>query len=363
MQLFTLTKTLTKKFNVPVSVVLLNHGELEKRLLRTDVKVIVLDETRFNGLQILRRLISIIRELEPDIVHTHRSKENILGSIAASLAGGIPSLRTTHGAPEHQPDWWHIPKRIIRFLDWLSERYLQKTVIAVSDDLATILKKYLPSKKITVIENGIDLDEVRDTHKNLQNHSVRHDLFRVGFAGRLTPVKRVDIFILTAKYLLDHRPEFNASFHIFGDGPLRDELEDLSKQLGTSSIVTFEGHCEDIYGELRELDALLITSDHEGLPMVLLEAIALEIPVIAHAVGGITKVLDNGSCSILIESQNAPEFGNAIYQLASSPQMQMDLKSNALERVNRYYSADQNALKYLSAYSIIQSARSARKTN
>ena len=65
------------------------------------------------------------------------------------------------------------------------------------------------------------------------------------------------------------------SFHIFGDGPLRDNLEILSQRLGTRNIVHFEGHCDDILARLQEVDAIIITSDHEGLPMILLEAMAL----------------------------------------------------------------------------------------
>ena len=351
-QLFTLAKTLQNRFNVPISVVLFNHGELEQRLLKENVKIIILDESKLNGLQIMRRLISIIRDLKPDVVHTHRSKENILGGVSALLAGGIPSMRTTHGAPEHRPDWWHFPKRAIRFLDWLIGRYLQKKIIAVSDDLAETLKNHFPAEKVSVIENGIDLDVIlKSTPGRQSKHHNASDTYKIGIAGRLTRVKRIDIFLSAARYVLDHHPELATSYLIFGDGPLRNELQSLNSLLAVDDIVRFEGHCANIHQRIRELDVLLITSDHEGLPMVVLEAMALQVPVIAHAVGGIPKVLDYGSCGILITGQSESDFGNAIYSLATSPRMQAEIRKNALDRVTRHYSAENNGFQYASTYS------------
>ena len=163
-QLFTLAKALNNKQGINISVVLLNHGTLEQKLLKNDINVIVLDESTLNGFQILWQLITVIREIKPDVIHTHRVKENILGSIAA-LFNNIPTVRTQHGAPEHKPAWFHIPKRLILFMDWFCGRFLQKKIIAVSEDLAGILQKSFPADKIKVIENGIDLNRSADYSK------------------------------------------------------------------------------------------------------------------------------------------------------------------------------------------------------
>ncbi|MBK8163202.1 MAG: glycosyltransferase [Gammaproteobacteria bacterium] len=278
-QLFTLAKSLHTRLGTTISVVLLNHGELEHQLRATGIEVIVLDESQLNGLQILRQLVRTIRDVKPEVVHTHRLKENILGSIAAWICRRIPSLRTAHGAPEHRPSWKQLPKRLIFFLDWFCGRYLQRKIIAVSDDLAGILGKTFPAEKICVIENGIDFESVH--RRNNKTHTIPDTQtanLKVGFAGRLVPVKRVDLFIQTARYILDHYPDLKTSFHIFGDGPLREQLEQLSRDLATDRIVHFEGHCNNIHEELQKLDVLLMTSDHEGLPMILLEAMALELP-------------------------------------------------------------------------------------
>jgi len=350
-QLFTLIKTLQNKLNVPVSVVLLNHGELETQLQNIGTKTIIIDESRLNWLQIMQLLVRNIRELSPDVIHTHRRKENILGSIASLLVNNTPCIRTAHGNPP-RPQIWNFSRWIIRQCDLLTGRFLQKCIISVSEDLAVILSKYLPEKNIRVIDNGLDYDAIysRFIKRDRTSENSRNS-FKIGIACRLVPVKRVDLFIQTAQYMQDHYPNLNTRFHIFGDGHLRDELEKLSHQLNISNVVRFEGHCVDIHDNIQRLDALLITSDHEGLPMILLEAMALHVPVIAHDIGGIPKVLDKGSCGILVQDHSAAGYGKAICKLASSPKTISTLTENAAVRVQENYSAEKNARSYLSLYS------------
>ena len=87
--------------------------------------------------------------------------------------------------------------------------------------------------------------------------------------------------------------------------------------------------------------------------MILLEAMALQTPVIAHAVGGIPTLLDDGTCGILVNEQNAYSYAHEIQQLHQSPQRLSYLSNNALERVQSMYSAEHNAQAYLSIYSEI----------
>ena len=354
-QLFTLAKTLNNQQAINVNVVLLNHGTLESQLLKNGINVTVLDESKLNGFQILRQLISTIRKIKPDVIHTHRVKENILGSISA-LFSNRPTLRTAHGAPEHKPAWFHIPKRLILFMDWFCGRFLQKKIIAVSEDLAEILQKNFPADKIKVIENGIDLALLTSTAATVKLGPVQSDIepnastFRIGIAGRLVPVKRVDIFIKTAAKLLNTHPELNVSFHIFGDGPLHTELAALNQKLNTEKAIHFEGHCENMQQELADLDILLITSDHEGLPMILLEAMALKTAVIAHAVGGIPTVLNQGECGALVSEHQPSAYADAIYQLIINPESRKQYIDNAFNQVTDFYSSKQNSNTYYTTY-------------
>lgn len=350
-QLLTVATALQNIPSVNVSVVLLNYGNLEQKLRDAGVEVSVIDESELNGFQILRQLTNKIRKIKPDVIHTHRSKENILGSIAARLCGNIPSLRTAHGASEHRPPWYHIPKRLIIFMDWFCGCYLQHKIIAVSEDLAGILQRNFPPEKIIVIENGINAALLARSFKHTQANTAPSEAhLKIGIAGRLVPVKRVDLFIKAAAELLKTHPELNTSFHIFGDGPLRTELIALNKKLNTENMIHFEGHCESLQQELVNLDIFLITSDHEGLPMILLEAMALKIPVIAHAVGGIPTALKQGECGFLVTEHQPSAYADAIFTLINNPVIRANFIQNALNRVTTYYSSEKNAAAYHNAY-------------
>lgn len=353
-QLYTLVTTLHRKFQVPVEVVLLNHGKLEERLEDAGVKVTVFDESCMNGLRIFSQIYRYIKKSGPAVVHTHRTKENILGSLAALSSGMTATMRTVHGDREFACSWWQLPCIGIQMLDFLTGRFLQKRVIAVSSELATVLGSRFPAGKIGVIRNGIHTGGIEGPVRVSEEggEHLRRP-FRIGLAGRLVAVKRVDLLLDVARHIRNHAPGLEVEFRIYGDGPLRAGLEQQAREYEVEQLVRFFGHIDDLSGELRELDALVLTSDHEGLPMVLLEAMSLGVTVIAHAVGGIPELLDDGECGILVNEQSAKGYANAILELAGNPGRGRALSSNAARRVKRVYSAEENATNYLAEYNNI----------
>jgi len=351
-QLHTLCKTLNNMPDITVSVILLNHGTLEDKLREQNICVEVLDETELSSIRIFTSLIKTLKRLKPNIIHTHRNKENILGSFAAKIAGNITSLRTVHGAPEHQPHLNKPHKLIIHLLDWLTARFIQKKIITVSEDLKLILAKNLPENKLDTVENGVDIDALASYKKpQTQKKTSQQHSFKVGLVGRLVPIKRVDLFIRTARHMQDHHPELSIHYHIYGDGPLYNELTQLAHSLGVNNIIKLEGHCDDIHSQIASLDALLITSDHEGLPMTLLEAMALGTPVIAHSVGGITNVCQKGACCWLVD-KNIPELlSQKLNDCLSSEKQRQTIANMAIQQINQKYSTKNNAKSYLAIYS------------
>jgi len=348
--LYTLAKTLNSGAKTQVSVVVLNPGKLEQELRNCGISVHIIDESHLNSFQILHRLNRVINDIKPDVIHTHRSKENILGSIAAWYNRRIPSLRTLHGAPEHRPSLHQLPKQLILFLDWLVGRFYQQTIIAVSADLAKKLERSFLKAKIKVIENGVDINSLMQgvTPKPSKTPDVKN--YRIGIAGRLTPVKRIDLFINSAVFLKQHHPDLPIHFYIYGDGPLYNNLQAQVQLQQADDYIHFEGHCENITQQLQTLDALLMTSDHEGLPMILLEAMCLQTPIIAHAVGGIPHLLNQGTCGTLVNSHTPEAFADAIIKMINQPEQHQQLTQLALERIKQKYSARHAATAYLSVY-------------
>lgn len=351
-QLFTLAKALHRNPDVSIRVILLNHGELENRLKMLDIPVLVLNEFKISSLNIFWQLIKYLKHWKPDVVHTHRMKENVLGGLAAKIAGNIPSLRTVHGAQENYNGWRKPHKRAMSLLDNFIGKYVQARIIAVSGNLAKVLQNIYPADKIAVIENGIDIKEVTscmsDDEPNLYRNT--KGSFKIGLVGRLVEVKRVDLFIKIAHYIKQNYPNSFLQFYIYGDGPMRAELESLCVKLNVQDIVRFEGHCKNIHKEIASLNALIITSNHEGLPMTLLEAMALDTLVISHSVGGIPDVLEQGNCGYLVNNQDVTEYSSVIMDIVNNQIHIKSVTDLAKQRVNKFYSSQQNGMKFIEQY-------------
>jgi glycosyltransferase involved in cell wall biosynthesis len=163
----------------------------------------------------------------------------------------------------------------------------------------------------------------------------------VGYAGRLAPVKRLDLFLAAAKLISARMPE--ARFLIVGDGSEANPLREIARATGLEKVVLFLGHRDDIYDVLRGLDVFVLCSDHEGLPMVLLEALYLGVPVVARAVGGITDIILDGVTGILTDSSTPEPLAQACVDLLTDSERRERLSAAAVASVSEKFTADRNA--------------------
>ena len=201
----------------------------------------------------------------------------------------------------------------------------------------------------------MDITDISSHIPEKKYHSLSDNYtFRIGIAGRLVPVKRVDLFIRIAKEFVTAHPDISISFYIFGTGPMKDNLESLREQSGAKEHIHFEGHTDSMPAHLGKLDILIMVSDHEGLPMILLEAMACRTAIISHAVGGIPTLLDNGKCGILIDDQNHAKYVDAILKLIKNPSVRQDLSNNAFDQLTKHYSSKSNAEAYIKVYSSLK---------
>lgn len=350
-QLYYLSMQLHRRDNLSLYVVLFNHGELEARLRARGVDVWVYDERRLSSVQILLRLVSLFRRLNPDVVHTHRRKENVLGALACLFVRGTGthSIRTMHGAEEFTAQWWQMHKLLPRLLDWLTGRYLQDKIVAVSDELGELVKQRFSEGKTAVIENGIDIDELFSRSDEPVDLPGPVDAIRVAFVGRLAPVKRPDMFLRVARVLAQEVPN-DFCFYMFGDGPLSGDVRTLCVNWGLDDQVFMMGFKSNIHAYLSKMDVLLITSDHEGLPMNLLESLCLGVPVISHAVGAIPKVLANGLYGALVSRQDANEYAERIRGYLSNPDQIVEMVRRGRMMAETRFSATANATAYYDLY-------------
>ncbi|ROQ18073.1 glycosyltransferase involved in cell wall biosynthesis [Marinimicrobium koreense] len=300
-----------------LQIVLMNSGRLADELSALDISIIVLDESRIGSFQIIRALREAMNRFQPDIVHTHRQKENILGSIANLTSVRAKCLRTTHGAPEFSVGGL---QRIQRDVDRLVGRYLQQAIIAVSADLGQQLAAHFPPSHIHIIHNGVDSDVLRKSAVGTADfRQTQPDSLHIGILGRLEPVKRVDLFLKMIPLLRSQRPDLSLRFHVIGEGRLRSSLEAMAQSLDVKEQVHFHGHRPDIPACICALDAVIMCSDHEGTPMAALETLALGTPLIAHDTGGLSEILQSHP-DFLVQEHNEHGYARAVMNWLQRPE-------------------------------------------
>lgn len=334
-QAYTLLKELAKRHDL--LVILLNDGQLAKQLVSASVPVEIVDESQFSFIQILSKVGKLVLEFDPEVIHTHREKENVIGAISSLRSRRAVCVSTIHGSAEFTPS---LKQRLQSLLDFLTGKFVHKAIIAVSNDLAAKLVPKFGKEKVRIIRNGVDPIRV-EALANRTQVNLSDSKFNIAFIGRLTPVKRVDLFLETAQLILENESEKDFCFHIIGDGDLKAAMQEYARKLEIDDFVVFHGHLNNVYPFLKRMDAVVLTSDHEGLPMTLLESMALNIPVIAHNVGGIPELMAEHYPDLLVDENKPVNFARAVrYSLDSEVSVALpdnfSAKANA-EQVESLY--------------------------
>lgn len=268
-QAYALIKQLNK--DCTVAAVLMNEGELASRLRAIDIPVTVLDETTCSAWQLFQGIRRAIKAFKPTVIHTHRQKENILGSLANLTTLRARCVRTVHGASEFNGG---LKTSIQRWVDHSCGRWLQDGVIVVSRELMDKLKGHYGAQHLYCVPNGVDLEELTESANAGTDLVFEPGCIHIAIIGRLVPVKRVDLFLEAARLVLEQSTQYR--FHIVGNGPLEDTLKAQADTLNLfEPQVQFHGHRNDIPAIIQACDAVVLCSDHEGMPMVALETLGL----------------------------------------------------------------------------------------
>jgi glycosyltransferase involved in cell wall biosynthesis len=255
----------------------------------------------------IRRLLG---ERRFDLVHAHIFASAIAAAIA-TLGKGVPLVITEHTEASWQT--WRT-RRVSR---WAHRR--AKRVIAVSTPIERRLieRDGVPPHLVTRIPNAVipASDEPPDPAGPLPDAWVEGPL--VGVVARLQPEKGVANFLKAAARVSEISPR--ARFLVVGDGPLREELLNLVEHLGISERVRFLGYRTDSRALMGLMDLLVVPSLTEGSPLIVLEAMAAGVPVVASAVGGIPDQVRHGREGILVPPDDPDALGDALGALLRDP--------------------------------------------
>jgi len=285
----------------------------------------------------LLRMVRLMQLDPPQIVHTHLFKSDFHGRVAARLAG-VPVVVSTL----HNNDSW-AKNRILGRIYGATARFADR-LIAVSPEVREyhLDKTGVPVDKVMVIENGVDVAAFSGHEAGAK--AVRTEfgiaptapLF--GIIGRLKPQKDLPTFLLAAVEILRQQPD--ARFLVVGDGPLREELEAQAKELDLLPALIFTGMRKDISTIMAAVDVLVLSSLWEGLPVILLEAMAAARPVVSTAVDGVKSVVLPDASALLVNTGSPSALADACVKLARDPVLRQKMGNSGLKRVSDFYSLD-----------------------
>jgi glycosyltransferase involved in cell wall biosynthesis len=301
----------------------------------------------------VRLLRDLCKRLHVDIWHAHDYKTDILGRII-NRWHSMKLVTTMHG---FTGETWRT--RLYAKLSHQALRHYDR-VLAVSPQLLRYAAEHgVHPDKLRNLPNGIDLSE----HKRKQPREqakyalgLAKDEHAIGVVSRFSPEKGIDRAIRLFRQLKVQRPKMR--LHLIGDGPQRAELENLADELGLTYAVRWWGWQKDTRPILEAMDTLVLPSHTEGLPNVLLEAMAIGLPVAATPVGAVPNVLANGECGVLL-SIDTDLWPAQLMPLIDQPLMRERLLCAAWVRVCKEYAFSTRMQRIAGIYGELLSGQSA----
>ncbi|MBV8207626.1 MAG: glycosyltransferase [Acidobacteria bacterium] len=292
------------------------------------------------------KILRLLRDVRPQIVHTHTAKAGALGRVAARLAGVPLIVHTYHG---------HIFEgyfgRLGTSLCLLAERLLARIttrLVAISPAQATELSsiyKLAAPEKFSIVPNGFELRSLRHRRDALRRKwGFRDSDFVIAWVGRMEPIKNVELLAAVVR-LSARLPQ--ARFLIAGDGPRRKALESL---ITNCSNAVLTGWVRDVAEIWAAADVALLTSNNEGTPTVLIEAMAAAVPFVSTNVGGVCDMgappqtlTPGGSVQCrngILTPCDAEAMMEAIVRLALNPSLAAKMGNAGREYALRNYSVE-----------------------
>lgn len=289
---------------------------------------------------VIHSLVKYLRQSGTTILHAHSSKGALVGRLAGAIARTPVVIFTAHNSIFYE-DWPGWKKRVFANVERFLARFTDK-IITVSDALKQELleQEGLSPKLLTTIYNGIEVERFAGQVDAL---AMRKSLGIpelgpiIGTIARLAPQKGVSYFLRAASLL----KEYQVTFLVVGDGPLRESLEQEVVQLGLQSRVVFAGQKDNISEILPILDVFVLPSITEGLPLTILEAMAAGKPVVATRVGGVPEAILEGKTGLVVAPKDPEALAVALAGLLGERDRLNRMGANGRKHVQEKFTVEQ----------------------
>ncbi|MFZ1322261.1 MAG: glycosyltransferase family 4 protein [Ignavibacteria bacterium] len=354
--LFDIVNYLKHKDDLDITIIIINSGEFLKMFDESGIKYIDLKESGLFNRNILTKLKKILKEIKPDIVHTHLITADFYGRIAAKQAG-VPVIYSTCHNYSFDKNEADINKlSILDLIDNFIISYSGSNLIAISE----IVKKYLVNrnksfeKKTEVIYNGIDVNKeqyklgVTEIQNFRNKFNISKDDFLITILGRLTMQKGHVFFLDAIKDFLKEKK--NVKVLILGEGELRSEIESQIVENDLSGYVFLMGFQQETEKFIEISDLICVPSLWEGFGLVIIEAMIKRKIVLASNVGGIAEIVEDNKTGFMFEVNNKKCFQEKINYIYDNSNKLELIKNNALELVKQKFNIWKNSELYYLSY-------------
>lgn len=299
----------------------------------------------------LAQIMDALRDIRPHIVHTHMAKAGTIGRVATAIynrtAGRGARARVVHTYHGHVLEGYFSPTKTRAFLG------IERTLAHVTDRLVAISPRIrtelLDEHRIGrpaqyhVVPLGFDLDRltaISDPDRRAARSALGIPVEApvVSTAGRLTAIKRYDLFLDTARLVADRHPQ--ALFVVAGDGELRSTLEEQARANGIADRVRFLGWRRDLETLYAASDVFLLTSRNEGTPVALIESLAAAVPGVSTDVGGVRDVIDSDRVGLLAPFGDARALAEHVHALLTDHDRRRRMGEAGRQAVSSRYGLD-----------------------
>jgi len=286
----------------------------------------------------LAELVRSIRRERPAIVHTHTSKAGFIGRLAAVIARVPAVIHQPHG---HIFYGYYSPRRTAVFtaLERMAARWTDRIITLTDRGAAEHLARGIGrAEQYVTVPSGVPTAELRATAPPRGEARARlgldPDAFVVVGLGRLVPIKGFDLLVRALPAVAEQVP--SARVLLVGDGAERQRLEAVAASLDVTRQLRLAGETLDVAAYLAAADVVAVPSRNEGMGRVIVEAMALGLPVVATAVGGIPDVVTDGECGRLIAPEDVDALSAALIELGRDPALRRKLGEAAMQRAEAF---------------------------
>ena len=318
------------QFDYEIGYLLPWKNALAPAFQEAGIPVFCLDQRQPYDLRILPKLRGLLRNRKVDVLHLHLPYSGILGRLTSQFAPVQAVVYTEHNV-------WERYHWLTAAMNRLTFRW-NDAVIAVSEEVERSIRAgYAVNGRphLGTILNGVDRERLALLAQGSQ--TVREEFGippthrLVAHVASFTPKKRHSDLLRAARLVLDQNPA--VTFLLVGQGPLQEAIKAEAERLGVTNNVIFAGFRRDVPRLVAAADLFVLSSLYEGLPISLLEAMALGTPVVATRVGGIPEVITDGVEGCLVDPQQPEQMAQRVLGLLGDAERRQRFAENGLRKV------------------------------